>query len=140
MEDRVPGNPVFGFIEIICACIQVAFPTRKVAASNIKVHTMPRLEVIGNKKRPNGHSVHRRATAVAILTFCANQIGAGMGPLMLRFLSDQLAVAYGDESLRMAFFSLVPTYVCAALVFTRMARSIETHTEDARNDSLGHVK
>lgn len=82
-------------------------------------------------------AVHSRATATALLAFAVNLIGAGLGPLMVGALSNALAAQFGEQSLRMAFFSLVPLYAIAALGFALMSLWLRADLENARQDSLG---
>ena len=54
-----------------------------------------------------------RATASAMLLFCQNLLGLGLGPLFFGMLSDWLKPQYGPESVRYvlygaAFLGLVP--------------------------------
>ena len=52
----------------------------------------------------------RRATAMAIFNLGLTMVGAGLGPLVVGLLSDQLVPAFGDEALRWAL--LISTGVC----------------------------
>jgi MFS transporter, Spinster family, sphingosine-1-phosphate transporter len=81
-------------------------------------------------------AVHSRATATGVLVFAVNLIGAGLGPLLLGALSDVLHAHFGEQSLRYAFFSLVPIYVAAAVVFALIAAPLKRDLADARADSL----
>ena len=56
-----------------------------------------------------------RAIASAVLLFCQNLIGLGLGPLFFGMLSDVLKPAYGDDSVRLvlygaAWLGLVPAF------------------------------
>lgn len=56
---------------------------------------------------------HQRAVASAMLLFCQNLLGLGLGPLFFGMISDLLKPAYGDESVRYvlygaAFMGLIP--------------------------------
>jgi MFS family permease len=82
-------------------------------------------------------AVHSRATATAVLTFTVNLIGAGLGPLMLGALSGHLTAEFGEQSLRYAFYALVPLYICAALIFIPMALRLPDDLENVKQDSLG---
>ncbi|MFC4312361.1 spinster family MFS transporter [Steroidobacter flavus] len=85
----------------------------------------------------NLSAVHSRATATAVLAFTVNLIGAGLGPLLLGALSGHLTAEFGEQSLRYAFYALVPLYVCAALIFIPMAFQLRSDLENARQDTLG---
>lgn len=50
----------------------------------------------------NLSKLHMRATAVAILLFIINMVGAGAGPLIVGGLSDLFAPQFGAESIRYA--------------------------------------
>jgi MFS family permease len=84
-------------------------------------------------------AVHSRATATALMVFTINLIGAGVGPLLLGALSNHLTAEYGEESLRYAFYSLVPLYGAATLGFALMSSRVKADLEDARLDSLGET-
>lgn len=59
---------------------------------------------------------HLRSQASALLLFILNLIGMGLGPLVVGFLSDQLAPTYGDESIRYAMLiSLVTVLIGTTL-------------------------
>jgi len=56
-----------------------------------------------------------RAMASAVLLFCQNLIGLGLGPLLFGMLSDELKPTYGEESVRYVLYaasalSLIPAY------------------------------
>lgn len=84
-------------------------------------------------------AAHSRATATAILIFTINLIGAGVGPLLLGALSGALTARYGEESLRYAFYSLVPIYCLATLGFALMSFRVRADLEVARRDTLGEL-
>jgi MFS family permease len=79
---------------------------------------------------------HSRATVNAILAFAVNLIGAGLGPLLIGSFSDLLNARYGDESLRMAFYSLLPMYAGAALLLYWISTRLKADLADARADQL----
>jgi hypothetical protein len=59
---------------------------------------------------------HRRFQASALLLFILDLICMGLSPLVVVFLSDQLAPACGDESIRYTMLiSLVTVVVCSML-------------------------
>lgn len=70
-------------------------------------------------------SLRTRAIAAAMVLFFQNLIGLGLGPLFFGMLSDMLAPAYGEESVRYvlygaAFLGLVP-----AFFFWRCSRRLD---------------
>jgi MFS transporter, Spinster family, sphingosine-1-phosphate transporter len=81
-------------------------------------------------------AAHSRATAAAVLALVVNLIGAGLGPLMLGAVSDLLRLHFGEDSLRQAFFVLVPLYLCAALSFRRIDVNLRRDMEDVRHDTI----
>lgn len=83
----------------------------------------------------NLSAVHSRATAAAILTFSVNLVGAGLGPFLLGALSQALSRQFGEQSLRYAFFALVPIYIGAAAVFALISVHIKRDLADAEADS-----
>jgi predicted MFS family arabinose efflux permease len=64
----------------------------------------------------------QRSTASALLLLCLNLVGLGGGPLFVGVVSDLAAPAYGDESLRVAFYALAPMFILAALANVAAAR------------------
>jgi len=60
---------------------------------------------------------HLRSQASALLLFILNLIGMGLGPLVVGFLSDQLAPAYGDESIRYAMLISLVTVVVGSMLY-----------------------
>lgn len=81
--------------------------------------------------------VRMRALASALLLFMINIIGLGLGPQIVGILSDQLAFAYGQESLRYAILIGCMVYIGAALFFALAARAAR---EDYRQAAVlaGH--
>lgn len=69
-------------------------------------------------------AVHSRATASAVLVFAVNLIAAGLGPLALGMLSDQLTGRFGTEALRYAMLAVPPIYALAAVAFYALSRSL----------------
>ena len=53
----------------------------------------------------------RRSTASAMLLFVLNLLAVGCGPLYVGAVSDWAKPMYGDESLRIALYALVPFFV-----------------------------
>jgi len=80
--------------------------------------------------------VRMRALASALLLFMINIIGLGLGPQMVGILSDQLAFAYGQESLRYAILTGCMAYLGAAAFFALAARAAR---EDYRRAAVLEV-
>jgi predicted MFS family arabinose efflux permease len=80
-------------------------------------------------------AVHSRATASAVLVFAVNLIGAGLGPLALGMLSDQLTVRFGANGLRYAMLAIPPMYALAAVAFFALSRSLLRGLEEAEAES-----
>lgn len=67
-----------------------------------------------------------RATAIAIIAFFQNLVGAGLGPLAAGFLSDTLQPLLGNDALRYALIILCPGYFWAAWHLWRAGRTISS--------------
>jgi MFS family permease len=65
-----------------------------------------------------------RAVAAAILLFCINMIGMGMGPQAVGILSDLLKPEYAQESLRMALLCLGVVNLWCAWHFYQAGRTL----------------
>ncbi len=63
-----------------------------------------------------------RATASASFLFINNLIGIGFGIFFLGFMSDSMAEAYGDESLRYSIFYGLGFYLLSASIYFLAAR------------------
>jgi predicted MFS family arabinose efflux permease len=68
--------------------------------------------------------VRMRAMASALLLFVLNIIGLGMGPQAVGIMSDLLAPAYGDESLRYALLIASSMYIWSAYHFWKAAQTL----------------
>jgi MFS family permease len=62
-----------------------------------QANTGPSLALVQNYIAP-----HMRAQAVAVLFFCTNMIGLGLGPILVGYLSDLTTAQYGNQSLAIA--------------------------------------
>lgn len=76
--------------------------------------------------------LQRRAMASAVLLFCQNLIGLGLGPLFFGMLSDWLKPQYGAESVRLvlygaAFLGLIPALLYWVLR-PRIAAELDRNT------------
>lgn len=65
-----------------------------------------------------------RVISGALLLLVMNLIGLGLGPTFVGMMSDFFRPDYGGHSLQMAFYSLAPMYLIAALLFLWLARLI----------------
>jgi hypothetical protein len=57
-----------------------------------------------------------------------NLIGLGLGPTYLGAASDHFRVAHPDNSLQLAFYTLVPFYVLAVVLHLWLARVLKRRT------------
>jgi uncharacterized protein HemY len=62
--------------------------------------------------------------AGALLLLVMNLIGLGLGPTYLGAASDLLRDRYPDNSLQIAFYTLVPFYVLAVVLFLVLAKRL----------------
>ncbi|GMR14730.1 MAG: MFS transporter [Gammaproteobacteria bacterium] len=84
----------------------------------------PVISVIQHLVPPN-----MRATTSAIFLFINNLIGIGLGTFAIGWLSDTLAVQYGDDSLRYSILAGTGFYIIASALFFLAARWIEQDWE-----------
>ncbi|HEX4889707.1 MAG TPA: MFS transporter [Alphaproteobacteria bacterium] len=75
--------------------------------------------------------VRMRAMASALLLFVLNIIGLGMGPQAVGIMSDLLAPAQGQESLRYALLISSSFYIWSAYHFWRAARTLRIDLKQA---------
>lgn len=68
-----------------------------------------------------------RAIAVAVIYFCANLIGMGLGPLAAGALSDALRPSFHDDSLRYTLLAFSPGYVWCAWHLWRAAQVVSLY-------------
>jgi MFS family permease len=66
-----------------------------------------------------------RSITLAVIFLLANFIGLGLGPLAVGALSDLLAYAIGQESLRYALAAFVPGYAWVSFYYWKAAKTIE---------------
>jgi MFS family permease len=66
-----------------------------------------------------------RATASASMLFINNLIGIGFGIFFLGFMSDRMAAAYGQESLRWSILYGLVFYLLSALIYFIASRRLE---------------
>src|ERR1700722_7732176 len=76
---------------------------------------------------------HQRVLSGALLLLVMNLIGLGLGPTYLGAVSDYFRVSHPHNSLQLAFYTLVPFYVVAVLLFVALARALgrEVRSGDA---------
>jgi predicted MFS family arabinose efflux permease len=67
---------------------------------------------------------HQRVLCGALLLLVMNLIGLGLGPTYLGAVSDYFRTGHPAHSLQLAFYTLVPFYVVAVLLFLVLARAL----------------
>lgn len=67
---------------------------------------------------------HQRVLSGALLLLVMNLIGLGLGPTYLGAVSDHFRAGYPNHSLQLAFYTLVPFYLLAVLLFLALARAL----------------
>lgn len=73
-----------------------------------------------------------RAMAIAIVLFCSNLIGMGLGPLFAGALSDALRPEFAQQSLRFALLCLCPGYIWCGWHLWRASTTVQGDLESAR--------
>ena len=79
----------------------------------------PAVALVQEEVRPR-----ERVLAGALLLLVMNLIGLGLGPTYLGAASDLLRPSHPDNSLQLAFYTLVPFYVLAVILFLALARKL----------------
>lgn len=69
-------------------------------------------------------SPHQRVLSGALLLLVMNLIGLGFGPTYLGFVSDYFRPAHPENSLQLAFYTLIPFYFLAVAIFLVLARAM----------------
>ena len=89
----------------------------------------PAVTLVQEEVRPD-----QRVLSGALLLLVMNLIGLGLGPTYLGFMSDWFSASHPDNSLQMAFYTLLPFYVLAIAMFIGLAGKIrrQAQTETAR--------
>ncbi len=77
----------------------------------------PAVTLVQEAVKPN-----QRVMGGALLLLVMNLIGLGLGPTYVGFASDWFRASYPDNSLQMAFYTLVPFYFLAIGLFLVLAR------------------
>jgi predicted MFS family arabinose efflux permease len=79
----------------------------------------PAVTLVQEEVRPN-----QRVMAGALLLLVMNLVGLGLGPTWLGAASDWFGAAGHENSLQLAFYTLVPFYFVAILLFLALSRAI----------------
>jgi sugar phosphate permease len=79
----------------------------------------PAVALVQEEVRP-----HQRVLSGALLLLVMNLIGLGLGPTYLGAASDYFRASHPHNSLQLAFYTLVPFYVVAVLLFLALARAL----------------
>ena len=89
----------------------------------------PAVALVQESVRPN-----QRVLSGALLLLVMNLIGLGLGPTWLGAVSDWFRPDHPGNSLQLAFYTLVPFYLVAVLLFLALARALgrEAMRERAR--------
>lgn len=89
----------------------------------------PSVALVQEEVRPN-----QRVMSGALLLLVMNLIGLGLGPTWLGAVSDALKASHPGNSLQLAFYTLVPFYALAVLLFWMLARAIRREAAMAGDD------
>ncbi|TDK24295.1 MFS transporter [Luteimonas aestuarii] len=79
----------------------------------------PAVTLVQEEVRPD-----QRVLSGALLLLVMNLIGLGFGPTYLGLASDFFRASHPDNSLQMAFYTLLPFYALAIAMFLGLARTI----------------
>ncbi len=97
----------------------------------------PAVTLVQEEVKPN-----ERVLAGALLLLVMNLIGLGFGPTFLGAMSDYFRATHPQDSLQMAFYTLVPFYLLASGLHLWLARVLKRQSslrQDAlRQDALRH--
>lgn len=88
----------------------------------------PAVTLVQEEVRPN-----QRVLSGALLLLVMNLIGLGLGPTYLGLASDFFQATHPDNSLQMAFYTLIPFYALAVAMFLLLARSIRRQVSQEAN-------
>lgn len=80
----------------------------------------PAVTLVQEEVRPD-----QRVLSGALLLLVMNLIGLGLGPTYLGFMSDGFSASHPDNSLQMAFYTLLPFYALAVAMFMGLAGKIK---------------
>ncbi|MGL3822729.1 spinster family MFS transporter [Sphingopyxis sp. R3-92] len=82
----------------------------------------------------NAVAARQRTLAGAVLLLIMNLIGLGLGPTWLGAVSDWFKPTHPDNSLQLAFYSLVPFYLVAIALHLALARVLRrSHRKEAHD-------
>jgi predicted MFS family arabinose efflux permease len=84
----------------------------------------PAVALVQQEVRPN-----QRVLSGALLLLVMNLIGLGLGPTYLGAMSDFFRPSHPDNSLQLAFYTLIPFYVLAIGLFLRLGRALRREEE-----------
>ena len=88
----------------------------------------PAVTLVQEEVRPD-----QRVLSGALLLLVMNLIGLGLGPTYLGAASDFFMATHPENSLQMAFYTLIPFYALAIGMFLMLARTIRRQTgQEAR--------
>ena len=87
----------------------------------------PAVALVQEEVRPD-----QRVLAGALLLLVMNLIGLGLGPTYLGAVSDYFRPAHPDNSLQLAFYTLVPFYALAIASFLWLARALRRESLNTR--------
>jgi MFS family permease len=79
----------------------------------------PAVTLVQEEVQPN-----QRVLSGALLLLVMNLIGLGLGPTYIGQVSDYFRATHADNSLQMAFYTLIPFYALAVCMFLMLARRI----------------
>ncbi|MES2445350.1 MAG: MFS transporter [Pseudomonadota bacterium] len=85
----------------------------------------PAVALVQAEVKPN-----QRVLSGALLLLVMNLVGLGLGPTYLGAASDWFKAAHPDNPLQMAFYTLIPFYALAVVLFLALARALG---REARN-------
>ncbi|PQA89581.1 spinster family MFS transporter [Hyphococcus luteus] len=86
----------------------------------------PAVALVQEEVKPN-----QRVLSGALLLLVMNLIGLGFGPTYLGMASDFFRVSHPDNSLQLAFYTLIPFYFLAVALFLGLARALRREAAEA---------
>lgn len=131
------SKSAYGFLPAAALALAIPFfvgfvwaPTWPLALAFLAIPTFlnyfylsPAVTLVQEEVQP-----HERVLAGAVLLLVMNLIGLGLGPTYLGAASDYFRPTYPDNSLQLAFNTLVPFYVLAVALHLRLARVLKRKT------------
>jgi predicted MFS family arabinose efflux permease len=123
----------YAFIPVVGLAIAIPFfvgfvwaPTWPLALAFLAVpmccnyfYLSPAVALVQQEVRPN-----QRVLSGALLLLVMNLIGLGLGPTYLGAMSDFFRPGHPDNSLQLAFYTLIPFYFVAIGLFLLLARAL----------------